>query len=78
MPNGRPGDAPWTDFFVHGQAIFPPDIGEMLQAIARHDVGLIRHLAHPDMWDWAEGKKLEEGREKLRQIMRDNGISCAD
>ena len=46
----------------------------MLRAIARQDAGLIRHLAHPDMWDWAEGKNLEEGREKLRQIMRDNSI----
>lgn len=78
MPNGKPGDAPWTDFFVHGQAIFPPDICEMLQAIARHDVGLIRHLAHPDMWDWAEGKRLDEGRQALRQIMRDNGAPCGD
>lgn len=50
----------------------------MLQAIARHDVGLIRHLAHPDMWDWAEGKKLDEGRQALRQIIRDNGVPCGD
>jgi hypothetical protein len=78
MPNGRPGDAPWTDFFVHGRDLFPEDISAMLRAIARQDAGLIRHLAHPDMWDWAEGKNLEEGREKLRQIIRDNRVPYAE
>lgn len=33
MPNGKPGDAPWSDFFVHGREIFPPDMAAMLRAI---------------------------------------------
>lgn len=33
MPNGKPGDAPWSDFFVHGHKVFPDDIARMLRAI---------------------------------------------
>ena len=74
MPNGAAGDAPWSDFFVHGKSIFPPDMCVMLHVIKQHDVELIRHLAHPDMWDWEVGKNLEEGRRKLKEIIRTNGI----
>ena len=75
MPNGSPGDAPWSDFFVHGRHdIFPVDIAAMLLAIAAVDPALIKPLSHPDMWDWEQGKNLESGREKLSQIMADNSI----
>lgn len=75
MPNGKSGDAPWSDFFGHGQHdLFPADIAEMLLAIHAVDPSLIRHLSHPDMWAWEKGEDLDNGREKLRQIMADNEI----
>ena len=74
MPNGKPGDAPWSDFFVHGKSIFPPDICVMLHVIKSHDIELIRPLADTDMWDWEAGKNVEEGRRKLKEIIRANGI----
>jgi len=74
MPNGKPGDAPWSDFFLHGHDVFPPDIAAMLRAIYGVDPRLIRHLAHPDMWRWEEGHDLEDGRAKLKKIINDNSI----
>ncbi|MEZ6118575.1 MAG: hypothetical protein R3C28_18695 [Pirellulaceae bacterium] len=79
MPNGRPGDAPWSDFFGHGRHnMFPPDIAAMLLAIHAVDPALIKHLNHPDMWDWEQGKNLDGGREKLSQIMVENDIELQD
>jgi hypothetical protein len=74
MPNGRPGDAPWSDFFVHGHDVFPPDIAAMLRAIHAVNPSLIQHLSHPDMWCWEQGDDLDNGRAKLTQIMSDNVI----
>jgi len=75
MPNGKPGDAPWSDFFVHGREIFPPDMAAMLRAIHAVDPALIQHLAHPDMWRWEAGDDLDDGRAKLVQIMANNHIT---
>jgi len=75
MPNGKPGDAPWSDFFVHGYDVFPSDIAAMLRAIYDVNPSLIRHLAHPDMWQWEQGKDLDDGRSKLAKIMADNDIT---
>lgn len=74
MPNGKPGDAPWTDFFIHGREVFPADIASMLKAIHVANPTLIEHLHYPDMWDWEKGLRLEEGRKKLRKIIQDNCI----
>jgi len=57
MPNGAPGDAPWSDFFVHGNSIFPPDMCVMLHVIRNHDVALTRALAYPEMWE--AGRNLD-------------------
>jgi hypothetical protein len=74
VPNGKPGDAPWTDFFVHKHDVFPADMAAMLRAIYSVSPRLIQHLAHPDMWEWEAGNDLEDGRAKLRQIIADNNI----
>ena len=74
MPNGTPGDAPWTDLFVHKRNIFPYDMEEMLWRIHEYDENLIRHLNYPDMWKWEKGENLEEGRQKLKKIIEENNV----
>jgi len=78
MPNGKPGDAPWTDFFVHKYNIFPGDMARMLRALYAYSPNLIEHLAYPDMWDWEQGKNINEGREKLQQLMVQHGVTSQD
>ena len=75
MPNGKPGDSPWSDFFGHGRhEMFPSDISAMLLALHAIDPALIRSLHYPDMCDWERGKNLDDARRKLRQIMVENGV----
>ena len=74
MPNGKPGDAPWTDFFVHKMNVFPPDISDMLWAIYRVSPDLIKSLNYPDMWNWEKGEKLDDARLTLKKIISENGI----
>jgi hypothetical protein len=74
MANGRPGDAPWTDFFVHKRDVFPSDIAGMLWAIYDVSPGLIKHLASSEMWEWEHGDKLDDAREMLRSIIAENKI----
>jgi len=78
MPNGKPGDAPWSDFFVHNRKIFPDDIARMLRAIHAVNPKLIRHLAHPDMWEWEQGRQLDTARSKLSAIIEKNEIVAGD
>jgi hypothetical protein len=77
MAAGGPGDAPWSDFFTHKIDVFPKDIAEMLWAIHRVSPSLIRHLNHPEMWDWEQGEKLNEARVTLKNIMQENDISLS-
>lgn len=78
VPNGKPGDAPWSDFFVHKRNIFPNDIARMLRAIYAVSPKLINHLADDDMWEWEAGRKLDEGRSTLRRIIVENNIPFTD
>ena len=73
MPNGKPGDSPWTDFFKHGSKLFPDDISARLWAIHAVSPELTQPLV-ADMWHWAHGDQLDEGRRKLDAIIKDNGI----
>jgi hypothetical protein len=73
MLNGKPGDAPWTDFFVHSRDIFPEDITAMLKAIYAVSTSLTFQVGS-SMWDWKAGRDLEAGRAKLKQIIADNNI----
>ena len=74
MPNGKPGDAPWSDFFVHGKDVFPLAIAGKLKRVRAYDDSLIRHFANNDMWDWERGERIEEGVEKLQKIIDDHKI----
>ena len=34
MPNGKPGDHPFTDIVVHGFDVYSPDIDELVRQVA--------------------------------------------
>ena len=34
MPNGKPGDHPLTDLFVHGVSVFNPQVDALIREIA--------------------------------------------
>lgn len=69
MPNGRPGDHPLTDLFIHGQHPFPADMEEMLLELRRLDPGCGRHL-QDDAFAWEQGRRLDEGRAKIRELLQ--------
>ena len=60
---------PLIDLFVSMRHPFPPDMEEMLWAIHRADPSALRHV-EGDVFDWAAGERLDEGREKLHALMR--------
>lgn len=74
VPNGKIGDNPLSDFTMHGEHPFPPDIEKLLIEIDP--------FRRPDRWplgenwpfspqefDWAKGKDLEGAREALSHLL---------
>ena len=68
MPNGKHGDNPLTDMFVHGRHPFPPDIEDLLREL--------RSLGHLHLdalswapFDWEAGRFHEEARRLLRGLI---------
>lgn len=54
MPNGKPGDSPYTDIVTHGRDIYSPEIDDLIReldslgaAIDVHDV-LNEYALDPD------------------------------
>jgi predicted amidophosphoribosyltransferase len=77
MPNGRPGDHPFTDWKVHGQHPFPPDIEKMLQQAFRLDPDWLSKLPQAEAREWdrrfceweAALRNLESGRRALEDLI---------
>jgi hypothetical protein len=68
MPNGKIGDNPLSDMFVHGRHPFPPDIEEMLRTLSS-----LGHL-HLDAiqgapFDWEAGRFHQHARRLLRGLI---------
>jgi hypothetical protein len=80
MPNGKPGDHPLTDMLKHGKHPFPIDIEAMLRKILASDPNFPdgrRRYVDQVRWeqrffDWEMGKNLDEGREALRQVLKED------
>lgn len=68
MPNGKPGDHPLTDLFSHGAHPFPDDVEELIRELARIDPILLDRI-DADAFAWAEGRGLDEGRARLRELI---------
>lgn len=79
MPNGKPGDHPLTDMLVHGKHSFPLDIEVMLREILAFDPNFPdgrRRYVDQVRWeqrfsDWEQGRNLDEGRDALRQVLKE-------
>ena len=70
MPNGKPGDHPLTDTFVHGFHPFPSDIEQMLGKLLRREgYDGVQAISDAECTDWAAGVAIEEGRVKLRRLL---------
>jgi hypothetical protein len=84
MPNGKPGDHPYTDIVIHGRDVYSPDVANLVREIAKlSDDKARRKLAdllfseynefdHPDV------RKLEtmltEMRDRALQDARERGF----
>jgi hypothetical protein len=77
MPNGRPGDHPITDMLSHGRHPFPADMEEMIRRLHAKHWRITDEVA-ADAFDWEQGERLEEGRQKLCELCRKNGIAVID
>lgn len=77
MANGKPGDHPVTDMLIYGKHPFPLDMEEMLREVLALDPifpdGKRRYVDQVEwerrFFDWAQGKKLKEGREALQEVL---------
>ena len=77
MPNGKPGDHPFTDMLIHNMHPFPLDIEELLHEILELNPGFAdserRYLDRIDwdqkFFDWEAGRNLDEGRDALKKIL---------
>lgn len=68
MPNGKPGDHPLTDMLIHGAHPFPADIEELLRQIHATKPEALNRL-DTLLFDLEGGRRLDEGRTTLRQIL---------
>jgi len=68
MPNGKPGDHPFTDMFHYGSHPFPPDIEALILELKRLDPHL-KGITDDMPFDWEEGKNLEVGRRHLKGLI---------
>jgi len=73
MGAGGPGDHPLTDLLIHGIRRFPEDICILLEAIYSYEKNLLNEF-DLEFNDWAEGKRLDEGRVALIAIISQNNI----
>lgn len=71
MPNGKPGDSPYTDIVTHGRDIYSPEIDDLIReldslgaAIDVHDV-LNEYELDPD------DDEREEMAADLRELKRE-------
>ena len=72
MPNGKPGDHPYTDIFVHGRHPFPMAMEALFREAYELDPEWDEKLPFVDGMDWhtrfmrwASGEDLESGRRQL-------------
>ena len=74
MPNGKFGDNPLTDMFIHGEHPYPADIENMLRKLRSINPKIL-HGLDTKPFDWEKGKNLEEGRELLKEMLAKHGGS---
>ena len=84
MPNGKPGDHPFTDIVVHGRDVYSPpaaklvrEIAELANDKARREISDLLYTEYNEISD-PDVKKLErvliELRDKLLLDARERGF----
>jgi hypothetical protein len=65
MANGKPHDNPLSDLLIHGWHPFPLDIEAMILEIVKLDSPQALNDLGMKVFDWEEGKNLDEARALL-------------
>lgn len=68
MPNGRPGDHPWTDILLHGYDPYTEDVSRMVRDIADYDEPGARHVAQWLLFPMGYNPTEEEVAELEREL----------
>jgi len=68
MPNGKPGDHPLTDQFVHGLHPFPADIESLLWEIRDTDPSALKAIEN-ELLRWQADKTYALARRTLRELL---------
>ncbi len=69
MPNGKLGDNPISDMFIHGKHPFPADVEEMIRELYRINRVVFDDNFSSAVFDWERGENLEQGRAKLKELL---------
>jgi len=77
MPNGKPGDHPIGDYYLHGHGTFPPDACQMLDELKRRvdeaeqDGRLVLAWDEElrEAWAWTQPQS-DQALDQLRAILR--------
>jgi len=68
MANGKLGDNPLSDMFIHDRHPFPPDIEEMIRKLES-----LGHIPLDALqwapFDWQQGRFLDEARKLLKGLI---------
>ena len=75
MPNGKPGDHPYTDVVLHGMTVFGPVIDGLIRRVAEtggadEEVWLLLHHHDPRLGAGCDPAAVEA---KLRQLVAARG-----
>jgi hypothetical protein len=66
MPNGRPGDHPYTDIVVHGGNIFGQEIDDLVRSMSTHpQFATIRNRVVELLWSCPNWTSTAEERAEL-------------
>ena len=86
MPNGKPGDHPYTDIVIHGRDVYSPRAANLVREIAKLSDDKARHRLADLLWSeynefhHPEVRKLEtvltemRDKDKALQEARERGF----
>lgn len=67
--NGKIGDNPISDILIHNLHPLPLDMEKMIREINSINPQILHDNFSLEPFDWEQGKDLEEGRKKLKELL---------
>ncbi|MFD1644460.1 hypothetical protein [Haloarchaeobius litoreus] len=64
MPNGKPGDSPYTDIVTHGRDIYSPEVDDLIRELDSMGAAI-------DVHDVLNGYELDPDEEALAAMAAD-------